>query len=447
MSKICGSAPLRRGLLQIVAVLASLKNGRLNSRLAPAALVGIIVILTAVVAYHALDSWYLQTANASRLRADYAETAAIRFNHYAMQAIRAKINANQGTHFKPADFDSVFAHIFATRRLLPRQIPVGDDNSRSFIVQVAARDGRVIFSSGRFKPGDYVVRDTLDADIGGMVTAITARRSAAAWLATEHLAWRMSLILWLVGIAAIISLLTARLMLRESKLAHARTSFVSSVSHELRTPLAQIQILLETLRLERYTTPAQRDWIFDGMQREITRLTTLVNNVLQFSRIERGTRRTIASGDRVDLKPLIEDVVAGFAPLASVRSTKLETKLEDGLLVSISQDELRQVVLNLLDNAVKYGPEGQTIRVSTASEGACCSLIVDDEGPGVTHAERTKVWEAFQRGSAVDAATAGSGIGLSVVREIVVANGGRVSIGDAPCGGARFILEIPRATS
>ena len=417
----------------------SLKARGLVTRLAPVALVGVIVILAGVVAYHAMDSWYLQTANASRLRADYSYIAAIRFNQYADRAIREEKARNS-----QPDYAALFASIFRERRLLPSGVPVGADNARSFVIQVTAPDGRVVFSSGRLKDGDYVAHDTLAADIGGMVTAVSARRSAAAWLATEHLASRMSLILWLVGVSAVISIVVVRLMARETKLIQARTGFVSSVSHELRTPLAQIQIFLETLRLGRFNTDAEREWIFNGMQREITRLTTLVNNVLQFSRIERGARGSVASTERLDLKPFLEEVVASFSPLAAARSMTIETNLRDGLIVPISQDQLRQAVLNLLDNAVKYGPQGQTVTVSTVRNGDYCSIIIDDEGPGVPESERIKVWEAFRRGSnVVDTVAVGSGIGLAVVREIVVAYGGRMSITDAPGGGGRFILDLP----
>jgi signal transduction histidine kinase len=116
------------------------------------------------------------------------------------------------------------------------------------------------------------------------------------------------------------------------------------------------------------------------------------------------------------------------------------------VVVAADPDAVRQIVLNLLDNAAKYGPSGQTITVRAARSDARACITVDDQGPGVPPAERERVWERFERldrdrGSAVG----GSGIGLAVVRELAALHGGRAWVADAPGGGARFVLELPGA--
>jgi signal transduction histidine kinase len=110
--------------------------------------------------------------------------------------------------------------------------------------------------------------------------------------------------------------------------------------------------------------------------------------------------------------------------------------------LALSADALRHVVLNLLDNAVKYGPMDQTIVVCVRAHDGFVTLTVDDEGPGVADAERERIWRPFARGRAA-AHNGGSGIGLTIVREVVEAHGGRASVERAPTGGARFVVVLP----
>ena len=252
------------------------------------------------------------------------------------------------------------------------------------------------------------------------------------------------LILWMIVLSAAAAIVAMRLMRRESRLAAARTEFVSSVSHELRTPLAQIQILLETLRLRRFRTDAQRDWTLEGMQREVTRLTTLVNNVLRFSASSRNGRPVLLHRSPVEMASFLAEVVDGFRPLASARNMVIDMDVPSSVIVWIDPDGFRQVMLNILDNAVKYGADGQTIRISASSGAHVSQLVVTDEGGGIPAADRARVWSPFERGSnAQGGAVGGSGIGLSVVRDIIDAHGGTVHIDDTFERGARFVIELP----
>jgi signal transduction histidine kinase len=120
--------------------------------------------------------------------------------------------------------------------------------------------------------------------------------------------------------------------------------------------------------------------------------------------------------------------------------------LEEDVVATVDTGALRQIVLNLLDNAVKYGPVGQTVTVRLARAGDQARLVVEDQGPGIAPADRSRVWEPFQRlECAAQSAVAGSGIGLAVVAELVVLHNGRAWVEDAPARGARFIVEIPLA--
>src|SRR5204863_327957 len=203
-----------------------------------------------------------------------------------------------------------------------------------------------------------------------------------------------------------------------------RADFVSGVSHELRTPLAQIRMFSETLLLGRVRSDDERERSLEIIDQEARRLTHLVENLLHFSRSERRLARL--SPALAPLAPLVSEAAEGCAPLAAARGVTSGSELADGVVAPVDADALRQMLLSLLDNAVKYGPSGQTVTLALAVADGRARVSVDDEGPGIPAAERERIWDRFwrlerDRGSAV----AGTGIGLSVVRELVALHGGR----------------------
>jgi signal transduction histidine kinase len=182
----------------------------------------------------------------------------------------------------------------------------------------------------------------------------------------------------------------------------------------------------------------------NSIDRELTRFTHLIDNVLQFSRAEHGVLSS--QFEVVYLGPELQGIVDMAIPLARSRNVRILTRIDQPLLVRIHRDSFRQVILNLIDNAVKYGPSGQEVGVSAERIGDQIRIAIEDEGPGVERDEREAIWEPFYRGQlAVGTAAAGSGIGLSVVREIVDRHGGTTRVEDATNRGARFVIEIPAA--
>jgi signal transduction histidine kinase len=182
------------------------------------------------------------------------------------------------------------------------------------------------------------------------------------------------------------------------------------------------------------------------IEKESHRLNILVDNVLNFTRLRRNGSAVVSVPTLVDDD--IAHVIEAFTPLAAERSVTIRSEVERGLVAAVDSLALRQIVLNFLENAVKYGPVGQTIVVGASAVGARVRIWVDDAGPGIAPAEREIVWQPFVRGALAGASSAtGSGIGLAVVRDLVLQHNGSAFIEQGPLGGARFVVEFHRATT
>ncbi len=334
--------------------------------------------------------------------------------------------------------------------LLPRPLTGGViyDSLGSMIVTDA--DGKELYRSPVQYETTFAARDSVEAMFGGMRVYVALRPDMAPKLIIGGMP-RSPLPQLLILLALTAGLIVVALLqlAREYELARLRADFVSGVSHELRTPLAQIRMFSETLLLGRVRSEGERVRSLEIVDQEARRLTHLVENLLHFSRSERQVTRL--SPAPAALAPLVREAVEGFAPLATTRGVNLRTELADGVVAPVDAEALRQMLLNLLDNAVKYGPAGQTVTVGLAAIDSRARIWVDDAGPGIPAADRERIWERFwrlerDRGSSV----AGTGIGLSVVRELVALHGGRAWAEDPPNGtggaaaaGARFVIELP----
>jgi signal transduction histidine kinase len=290
---------------------------------------------------------------------------------------------------------------------------------------------------------DVPFGDAYEGALEGSTVAVSLEPGAAQRLIIGGVPRsRMPALLALGGLTAGL-LLTALFQLRrERELQHARSEFVASVSHELRTPLTQIRMFAETLLLDRVRSDEERRRALEIVDKEARRLGHLVENLLHFSRIERGAVE-VTREDR-ELGPLIRDVIAAFRPVLDGAEVDFSLEVADDLHAIIDPDALRQVLLNVLDNAVKYGPRRQRVRLTLARASGRARIMVEDEGPGIPAAERDKVFDRFhrldrERGRAI----AGTGIGLSVVRDLVHRQGGRCFVEDGPGGGARVVIDLP----
>jgi signal transduction histidine kinase len=232
---------------------------------------------------------------------------------------------------------------------------------------------------------------------------------------------------------------------RGRELARLRSRFVASVSHELRTPLAQISMFSETLLLGRERSTEEGQQFLSVIFREARRLSHLVESVLQFSRSEAATGTATLRLEERDVAVEVSDAVRAFTPLAAAAAVEVHTELTDGSIARIDAGALRQVIVNLLDNAVKFGPEHQRVTVNVGRTRDDVVIAVTDEGPGIPASERRKAFLPFvQVASSQSRTTTGAGIGLSVVADLVAAQNGRVWIESGPAGrGARVVVALP----
>ena len=205
---------------------------------------------------------------------------------------------------------------------------------------------------------------------------------------------RLEIALLLIAVA-VPSLAAFHLLRREQQLARLRAGFVQSVSHELRTPLAQIRMFAETLRLGRVRSEEEVQKSLDFLDREARRLQNMVDNVLQFSRAERGALR-VQTASR-DLAPLVREAVESYRPLAAAQRAALQLDWQPCPPALVDPGAVVTIVLNLLDNAVKYGPRDQTVTVRSASAAGSVDVLVDDQGSGVPGSYRDKIWDRYWR--------------------------------------------------
>lgn len=239
----------------------------------------------------------------------------------------------------------------------------------------------------------------------------------------------------------------ARRARREQELTRLRADFVASTSHELRTPLTQIRMFAELLQKDALRGPEESARALRIIEKEASRLTILVDNLLNYTRLRRRAEDTaLAAIPPADVAEAATQVIEAFAPLAAERRASVVSYVPAGLRVRMDALALRQVLTNFLENAVKYGPDGQTVVIGATAERGRVRFWVDDQGPGVPPAERAAVWEAFRRGRHAErSAAGGSGIGLAVVRELVLQWEGDVTVEEASGGGARFVVTLPEA--
>jgi signal transduction histidine kinase len=268
-------------------------------------------------------------------------------------------------------------------------------------------------------------------------------------------------------VAALIGFMTARrAFTTQLRLSEAKSNFVSSVSHELRAPIASVRLMAESLERGKVAEGAKQNEYYRFIVQECRRLSSLIENVLDFSRIEQGRKQY--EMEPTDLLALTRETVKLMEPYAEEKGVQLRMETPNierrtsNAELEVDGRAIQQALVNLIDNAIKHSAKGQTVTIGldadqsalgvppkadllTSTNGQLPVLLyVEDHGPGIPPGEHEKIFERFYRlGSELRRETQGVGIGLSIVRHIVEAHGGTVTVRSNVGEGSRFTIVLP----
>jgi len=317
------------------------------------------------------------------------------------------------------------------------------DNARDLDVSLADQDGHLLLGATAPANGPRAIR-TSDETKLPWTLSVTVKDFGAPGPALARqrrlLAAGLALILLLVGGAAYFSW---RGIGHEVAVARLQSDFVAAVSHEFRSPIASIRHLSDMLKSGRFQDGTQRDQAYGFLSRESERLELLVEELLDFGRLESGAYEY--HFERLDALALVRAVVADFNENVGAKGYRVELSAgRDEAWVLADRDALRRAIWNLLDNAVKYSPDVRTVWVSVRTEDASVAIEVRDEGLGISPSERRVIFRKFVRGSISQARQIkGTGIGLAMVSHIVEAHRGEVAVHSRPSHGSTFVVRIP----
>ncbi|MFN3256104.1 MAG: sensor histidine kinase [Ilumatobacter sp.] len=219
---------------------------------------------------------------------------------------------------------------------------------------------------------------------------------------------------------------------------YERSLMLSSISHDLRTPLAALRAAVEAIRDGVAPDP---DLYLSGMERQVRALTSLVDDLQLYTRLVSGTLHLNTT--RLDLNELADEAMETLRPLAEPRSVRLLLDADSRVMADVDGSQLARVIRNLLDNAIRYAPDGSVVLVRIAERNGRATMQVIDEGPGFPTDFRAHAFEPFTRADeARDTRTGTAGLGLSIAKGIVAAHRGTVSLGEGPGGVVLVTLPV-----
>jgi signal transduction histidine kinase len=306
-----------------------------------------------------------------------------------------------------------------------------------------AEMNRPLAISSGWGNGKPEVSYKLDEPFRGLALGIkfqgtTAQAIGNRWVLQSFLILGVLSVLMIGGLV-----LTYRSVNKQVALARLKSDFVSNVSHELRTPLALIRLYAETLELGRITTQAKKDEYYSIIRKESERLTALINNILDFSRIEAGRKEY--DFRETDIAELVRNTLDSYRYQIEQQGFALEEQIDSSIpAVKVDREAIARALVNLVNNALKYSDSEKFLGIRLYREQSVLKLEVSDRGIGIERNEQSRIFEKFYRTcDPLVHNTKGSGLGLSLVRHISQAHGGDVEVESTPGRGSKFTMCLP----
>src|SRR5213592_714389 len=330
--------------------------------------------------------------------------------------------------------------------LIAHKLTEGGGNQLAMMVYPADYEGgngdKVLAASAGWTEGKPEVSRNLDDVFRGLTLGIKYQGTSVEALGRRWVQ-RSFLILGVLSVLLIGGLvLTYHNVSKEVALARLKSDFVSNVSHELRTPLSLIRLYAETLELGRITTQEKAQEYYRIIRKESERLTALINNILDFSRIEAGRKEY--DFRETDLRELVRNTLDSYRYQIEQHGFTYEEKIDEVPPVRVDREAMARSLVNLVNNALKYSQDRKFIGVNLYRDNGSLKLEVVDHGIGIPHQEQSKIFEKFYRvGDALLHNTKGSGLVLSLVRHIAQAHGGDVLVDSSPGQGSKFTITLP----
>jgi two-component system phosphate regulon sensor histidine kinase PhoR len=310
-------------------------------------------------------------------------------------------------------------------------------------VNVVDEDGRIVYGPP-LRTGQFTVAVRFPTTLYGWRVQVSPSGSdelSARFQNRALLEFVMMMFACIVVVLGVVTILLAAE--RESRISTLKSEFVANVSHELKTPLALIRMFGEMLQSGRVASDDKRQQYLDIIVAESERLSALIENVLDFARVERG--RHAYDFGRADVGEAVARAVSVYRHQAEREGVEVTVEFGGDLLhPRVDARAIQLAVINLIDNALKYASGSKVVQVRAKRMPSYISIRVTDNGPGVAEEDRERIFERFVRGTAARTRSVrGSGIGLALVKHIAESHGGRAWVEGAPGGGATFVILLP----
>src|SRR5262245_18624598 len=308
-------------------------------------------------------------------------------------------------------------------------------------------DDHILAASAGWGKGKPEVSRNLADIFNGLALGIKYQGTSVDAL-SRHLVKQNFFTLGVLSLLLVGGLMLAyRSVSKEVALARLKSDFVSNVSHELRTPLSLIRLYAETLELGRIKTQEKKEEYYRIIRKESERLTALINNILDFSRIEAGRKEY--DFRETDIAELVRNTLDAYRYQIEQQGFAFEQSIDSDLpAVRVDREAIARALVNLVNNALKYSGDEKFLGVNLYRENSILKLEVVDHGIGIARREQAKIFEKFYRtGDPLVHDTKGSGLGLSLVRHISHAHGGEVEVESIPGRGSKFTMSLPLAAA